>query len=313
MRSMSANIVTVVAILKAKPGQEEALRGELLALIPTTRAESGCLNYDLHRALDNPAVFVFHENWKTKADLDAHLAKPHLTAFFAKAGDLLAEPAQVLLCEQVGASADSLKETVRKRAETIVAAGKDVSKQIADLVAQAAEGFHRSGAGLVELTKAVMEGAAGAVGQSLPKEPESVLRQVIDGVGEGLNRAALTTRLALEEARASQKSFAAEDLARVRQDLQALNSLYLETVFNALGQVRAQAVEERDRLRHHAATAWEKVRPALQSALEAARQHPAELGKETFKAGVDVTRQAAGALFAGMGRWLDEAGRKLRG
>jgi quinol monooxygenase YgiN len=99
---MNAKPVTVVATLKARPGQEETLRQELLALIPATRAEAGCLNYDLHRATDNPALFLFHENWTSKADLDAHLAKPHLQNFLAKAADLLAEEPSITRWERIG-------------------------------------------------------------------------------------------------------------------------------------------------------------------------------------------------------------------
>lgn len=94
--------VTVIATLKAAPGQEAALQQELLALIPTTHQEEGCINYDLHRSSENPAVFVFHENWTSQAALDAHLANAHLAAFVNKAGSLLAEPPQISLFEKIG-------------------------------------------------------------------------------------------------------------------------------------------------------------------------------------------------------------------
>jgi quinol monooxygenase YgiN len=99
---MNTKTLTVVAMLKAKPGQESVLRQELLALIPTTRKEPGCVNYDLHQAKDNPAAFLFHENWTSQKHLDEHLARPHLQAFFAKASSLLAEPAQITLWEKIG-------------------------------------------------------------------------------------------------------------------------------------------------------------------------------------------------------------------
>ncbi len=99
---MNAKSLTVVAMMKAKAGQEAVLRQTLLALIPTTRQEPGCLNYDLHQAVDNPAAFLFHENWTSKKHLDDHLARPHLQAFLAKAGDLLAEPPQITLWEKIG-------------------------------------------------------------------------------------------------------------------------------------------------------------------------------------------------------------------
>ncbi len=99
---MNTTPLTVVATLKAKAGKEAILKAELLALIPTTRKEPGCLNYDLHQAMDNPAAFLFFETWTSKQHLDDHLARPHLQAFLAKAGDLLAEPPQITLWEKIG-------------------------------------------------------------------------------------------------------------------------------------------------------------------------------------------------------------------
>lgn len=87
--------VTVIAFHRAKPGKEQALRNALLAVCGPTRAEKGCINYDLHVSPDNPGLLVFHENWASKADLDAHLASPHIDAFRAVAGDLLAEPPNI--------------------------------------------------------------------------------------------------------------------------------------------------------------------------------------------------------------------------
>jgi quinol monooxygenase YgiN len=90
-----AEMLTVVAEMKAKPGREEDLRKAVLALIEPTRREDGCVQYDLHRHTDDPGRFVFYENWKSPAHLARHAASPHLTAFDKIAGDLLAEPARV--------------------------------------------------------------------------------------------------------------------------------------------------------------------------------------------------------------------------
>lgn len=99
---MSDRPVTVMATLRATPGREETLLRELLALIPTTLNEAGCINYDLHRSREDPAVFVFHENWTSQGALDAHLANAHLTAFMEKAEGLLAEPPHLVLLDKVG-------------------------------------------------------------------------------------------------------------------------------------------------------------------------------------------------------------------
>ena len=89
--------VTVIAFHRAKPGKERTLREALLALCEPTRAEKGCINYDLHVSADDPGLLVFHENWVSKEDLDAHLGSPHIDAFREIAGDLLAEPPEITL------------------------------------------------------------------------------------------------------------------------------------------------------------------------------------------------------------------------
>jgi quinol monooxygenase YgiN len=58
--------VTVFALVKAKPGMEETVKQELLALVGPTLKEEGCLNYGLHQSLDNKAWFRFYENWTSK-------------------------------------------------------------------------------------------------------------------------------------------------------------------------------------------------------------------------------------------------------
>ena len=99
---MNAKSLTVIAQVKAKPGKETAIRKELLSLVGPSRKDAGCINYDLHQSIDNPAQFLFHENWTSKAHLDAHLAKPDLQEVLKRVGEMVAEPPQISLWEQIG-------------------------------------------------------------------------------------------------------------------------------------------------------------------------------------------------------------------
>jgi quinol monooxygenase YgiN len=99
---VNSKTLTVVAIAKAKPGQEEALKKELLALTAPTRREAGCINYDLHQDIENSTRFVFHENWESRSHLEAHLASPHMRSFGGKVAALLAEPVEIILAGKVG-------------------------------------------------------------------------------------------------------------------------------------------------------------------------------------------------------------------
>jgi quinol monooxygenase YgiN len=99
---MNSKSLTVVALAKAKPGKDGEVRAELLSLVEPSRKDAGCLNYDLHQGIENPALFMFHENWTSKAHLDQHLAKPDLQAVLARVSQMLAEPAQITLWEKIG-------------------------------------------------------------------------------------------------------------------------------------------------------------------------------------------------------------------
>ena len=99
---MPAKQVTVVARIQAKAGCEQRVHQELVKLLAPTRSEAGCINYDMHHSLDDPATFLFYENWTTEEDLQRHLAAPHLKAWFALAPTLLAGPVEISRWERVG-------------------------------------------------------------------------------------------------------------------------------------------------------------------------------------------------------------------
>lgn len=81
--------LTIVARIEAKPDQAEFVKSELLKVIPPTRAEAGCLQYDLHQDNDNPAVFLFYENWENRDLWQDHMSSAHLKAYKEAAGEAL--------------------------------------------------------------------------------------------------------------------------------------------------------------------------------------------------------------------------------
>ena len=73
--------LTIVANIKANPDKIDLVKAELLKLIDITRAEEGCINYDLHQDNDNPAHFLFYENWESRELWQTHMCSPHLAAY----------------------------------------------------------------------------------------------------------------------------------------------------------------------------------------------------------------------------------------
>ena len=79
----------VVATIPAKPEAADAVREALTTLAEATRAEEGCLAYDLFESASTPGTFVTVERWTGSAALDAHMATPHVAAAFAAAAGAL--------------------------------------------------------------------------------------------------------------------------------------------------------------------------------------------------------------------------------
>ncbi|MBT8076043.1 MAG: antibiotic biosynthesis monooxygenase [Gammaproteobacteria bacterium] len=75
--------LTIVANIKAKADQIDLVKTELEKLIDVTRAEKGCINYNLHRDNENPAHFMFYENWKSRELWQAHMCNQHLQDYLA--------------------------------------------------------------------------------------------------------------------------------------------------------------------------------------------------------------------------------------
>jgi quinol monooxygenase YgiN len=84
--------VDVVALLKAKSGSEELVGSALAGLAVSSRTDTGCIAYDVFASEVEPGTFVTIEQWESQADLDAHMASPHLAEAFSEAGSHLADP-----------------------------------------------------------------------------------------------------------------------------------------------------------------------------------------------------------------------------
>ncbi len=73
--------LTIVANIVAKSDQIELVKSELIKLIDVTRKEEGCINYDLHQDNENPAHFLFYENWISRELWQNHMGNTHLAQY----------------------------------------------------------------------------------------------------------------------------------------------------------------------------------------------------------------------------------------
>jgi quinol monooxygenase YgiN len=89
---MTDDSVALVVVFRAAPGKIDDLRSALLDLTVATRAEEGCVLYDLHEDVNDPDVLAFYEVWASPAAHAAHDETEHVTGFVARFDELLAEP-----------------------------------------------------------------------------------------------------------------------------------------------------------------------------------------------------------------------------
>ncbi|GEM75491.1 putative quinol monooxygenase [Vibrio sagamiensis] len=75
--------LTIVANIVANEDKIELVKSELIKLIDITRNEEGCINYDLHQDHNNPAHFMFYENWVSRELWQVHMGNKHLSEYIS--------------------------------------------------------------------------------------------------------------------------------------------------------------------------------------------------------------------------------------
>lgn len=93
--------LTIIAMLKAKAGQQDNLKAALKALVPPSRLEPGCLDYTLFQLQQAPDTFYVRESWQGQQALDLHNSLPHFQAFVQQMDALLAEPLKLVPLDEV--------------------------------------------------------------------------------------------------------------------------------------------------------------------------------------------------------------------
>ena len=94
--------VVIVAEMALVEGRESEALEVLEELCKATHREDGCLLYAVHRVTgEDRAVFLL-ERWRSREDLDRHLATPHVAAKKAREGELFAGASRASFLEPTG-------------------------------------------------------------------------------------------------------------------------------------------------------------------------------------------------------------------
>lgn len=88
-------LIHVIARHFARPDSIDQVKTILLSLIEPSRAEPGCLKYELLQNAENPTEFTFVETFADDAALELHAAAPYITGLAPRLKDLVARPSEV--------------------------------------------------------------------------------------------------------------------------------------------------------------------------------------------------------------------------
>ncbi len=91
----------VIALLRAKPGEERAAAREAAGLIAPSRAEPENLAYAAFQVVNDPSHIVFVERWTDMAAFERHLTRDHMVTFLAQADHLFTGLPEILFLNEI--------------------------------------------------------------------------------------------------------------------------------------------------------------------------------------------------------------------
>ncbi len=88
-------MIFVIATVHVQADKRERYIEGAKACIAATRAEGGCISYDLMASTSDPNAFVFVERWTGREALGAHFEADHLKTWRKIAAECIARPTVV--------------------------------------------------------------------------------------------------------------------------------------------------------------------------------------------------------------------------
>jgi quinol monooxygenase YgiN len=85
----------IIAKLTVKPEKVKAFTEAAKEIIEKSNKESGCKSYQLYQDPYDNTKFVFVEEYKNQAAVDAHFASDYFKAFGPKISDFVVEPGKI--------------------------------------------------------------------------------------------------------------------------------------------------------------------------------------------------------------------------
>lgn len=201
-----------------------------------------------------------------------------------------------------------------------VAAGSNVQQEVRDLTVKALSKGKRDPESLRHVMTAVMKGVDAGAHQKMhaSDSKQTVLdpvREAVAGLDAALAQLAEASKLALEEAAGRAQKFSEEDLRRVREDLESIETLFLDTLERSASAAQDLVSETLSDLVTHARRNGTAVGLQLKDTLGAFSQQMTTIGQNQLEAGVELTRaitnlmrEAAADALAGIAERVKPGG-----
>jgi quinol monooxygenase YgiN len=94
-------MIVLTATMKAKDGSGEELAKVIRAAAPKFLNDPGCVDYRVHRRMDNGDLFFFFERYENNDALTYHAGTQHFKEMFASMKPLLEGKAEILMYKEI--------------------------------------------------------------------------------------------------------------------------------------------------------------------------------------------------------------------
>jgi hypothetical protein len=155
-----------------------------------------------------------------------------------------------------------------------------------------------------KLVTEVLEGAVESIDKSIPASRRNVLREVFDGLSEGVHTIASAGNRAIDEVRKGQV-VASKNIKVVAKRVRDANADLLKAVGNFARKTSRDVRTELDTLVAGAERTAPKIVKAGRKAVKATDGRMMELGSETARAGVRVVRRSVAGIAMGAGGLME--------
>lgn len=156
-----------------------------------------------------------------------------------------------------------------------------------------------------DLVRELLAGAAEGLNNSIPVSNKNVLREVFDGVREGVVAFASAGEAVVRDAGMRGRAIAGPGTRAAAQHIRAANAEFLEAVSGFAERASKQMRDGLNDLVAQARKTAPKVAASTRKATNAADGRLLELTEEAARAGIRAARGAAGALAMGTGGFFE--------